>query len=205
VWANFGLRALPISCYGNFTEDSMDSILWANSEIGMMTKQGGGTSLYLGELRSRGSAISTGGFSEGAVHFAKVTDTIVDVCKQSDVRRGACAVYLPIEHEDIEEFLKIKHEGHPIQKLQFGVTVTDEWMQSMIDGDKSKRKIWAKVIKSRTDIGFPYIMFVDNANNQAPECYKKYEKEIKATNLCMTGDKKLLLIKGYLQLRSFMI
>lgn len=184
VWANFGLRALPISCFGSACNDTMESILGTNSEIGMMTKQGGGTSLYLGDLRHRGAPISTGGASEGAVHFARLTDSIIDICKQADVRRGACAVYLPMDHPDIEEFLEIKHEGHPIQNLQSGVTIKDSWMEDMIAGDKSKRKLWAKVIKSRVDVGFPYILFVDNANNAAPECYKKYGKVIKASNLC---------------------
>jgi ribonucleoside-diphosphate reductase alpha chain len=184
VWSNFGLKALPISCFGSYTEDTLESILSTNKEIGMMSKYGGGTSLYLGDIRPRGSEISTGGVSDGPVHFAKITDTIIDTCKQSETRRGNCAVTLPIGHPDILEFLTIKHEGSPIQNLQFGVTVKDDWMQEMIDGDKSKRKIWAKVIKSRSDIGFPYIMFVDNANNAAPECYEKYGKTIKASNLC---------------------
>ena len=184
VWANFGVRGLPISCFGSYSDDTMDNILHSNSEIGMMTKHGGGTSLYLGDIRSRGSEISTGGFADGPVHFARITDTIIDVCKQASVRRGSCAVYIPIEHGDIEEFLEIKHEGNPIQNLQFGVTVTDEWMESMIEGDRKKRKIWAKVLKSRTSIGFPYIVFIDNANNHAPEVYKKYKKLIVASNLC---------------------
>jgi len=184
VWANFGLRALPISCYTSYAEDTMEGILYANSEIGMMSKQGGGTSLFLGDLRPRGAKISSGGTSDGPVHFAKLTDTIIDICKQADTRRGSCAVYLPIEHPDIAEFLQIKHEGNPIQNLQYGVTVSDHFMNEMVNGDKEKRKIWAKVIASRSDIGFPYIIFTDNANNAAPVEYKKNNKEIKCSNLC---------------------
>lgn len=184
VWANFGLRALPISCYGSYSEDTMEGILYANSEVGMMSKQGGGTSLFLGDLRPRGSVISSGGLSDGPINFAKLTDTMVDIAKQADTRRGACAVYLPVEHPDIEEFLQIKHEGHPIQNLQYGVTVTDEFMNGMIEGDKDKRRIWAKVISSRSDIGFPYVIFIDNANNNSPKEYKENGKKIVASNLC---------------------
>jgi len=184
VWANFGLRALPISCYTSYTEDTMHGILHANSEIGMMSKHGGGTALYLGDIRPRGSSISSGGMADGPVHFARLTDTIVDIAKQADTRRGSCAVYLPIEHKDIEEFLQIKHEGNPIQNLQYGVTVTDEWMQSMIDGDRDKRKVWAKVLSSRSDIGFPYVIFIDNANNAAPKEYRDKGKKIYCSNLC---------------------
>ncbi len=184
VWSNFGLRALPISCYTSYAEDTMEGILYANSEIGMMSKQGGGTALYLGEIRPRGSKISSGGTADGPVHFAKLTNTIIDVAKQADTRRGSCAVYLPIEHPDVEEFLQIKHEGNPIQNLQYGVTVSDNFMNEMLEGDKEKRKIWAKVIASRSDIGFPYILFSDNANNAAPVEYKYKDKKIYSSNLC---------------------
>lgn len=184
VWANFGRRALPISCFGVFADDTMESILYANSEIGMMSKQGGGTEIYLGELRPRGAKISTGGKSEGAVHFAKLTNAMIDVCKQADVRRGSCAAYLPIDHGDIQEFLEIGSEGNPIQDLQYGVCIPDSWMEEMIAGDSVKRKIWAKVIESRINKGFPYLFFTDEVNRSAPEVYKKYNKKIHASNLC---------------------
>jgi len=183
VWSNFGYeKSLPISCYGTHVDDSLDSILNGGREIGLMTKYGGGTSMYLGNIRSRGSAISIGGKADGPVHYAKMYDTIIDVCKQGETRRGACAVYLPIEHDDIDEFLEIGSEGNPIQNLQFGVTVTDEWLQSMKDGDSKKRSTWAKVIQKRNEFGFPYIMFKDNSNNNTP--YKDLGMEIVASNLC---------------------
>tara|TARA_R100000808_G_scaffold4717_1_gene15002 strand:+ start:12785 stop:14410 length:1626 start_codon:yes stop_codon:yes gene_type:complete len=183
VWINFGKqKGLPISCYGSNIDDNLDSILNASREIGMMSKYGGGTSAYLGNIRPRGSVISTGGKADGPVHYARMYDTTVDVCKQSEARRGACAVYLPVEHSDIEEFLDIGTEGNPIQNLQYGVTVTSEWMQSMKEGDKAKRKIWAKVIQRRSEFGFPYIMFKDNSNDNSP--YKELGLEITASNLC---------------------
>jgi ribonucleoside-diphosphate reductase alpha chain len=183
VWINFGKeKGLPISCYGSNIDDTLDSILNAGREIGMMSKYGGGTSAYLGNIRARGSKISTGGTADGPVHYARVYDTVVDVCKQSEARRGACAVWLPVEHEDIMEFLDIGSEGNPIQNLQYGVTVTDNWINDMKGGDPSKRKIWAKIIQRRNEFGFPYIMFKDNSNNNTP--YKELGMEITASNLC---------------------
>ena len=162
VWINFGKqKGLPISCYGSNIDDNLDSILNASREIGMMSKYGGGTSAFLGNIRPRGTSISTGGKADGPVHYAKMYDTTVDVCKQSEARRGACAVYLPIEHGDISEFLDIGTEGNPIQNLQYGITITDEWMSDMVAGDTDKRKVWAKVIQRRSEFGFPYIMFKD--------------------------------------------
>lgn len=183
VWINFGKqKGLPISCYGSNVDDNLDSILNAAREIGMMSKYGGGTSVFLGNIRKRGAVISTGGTADGPVHYARVYDTVVDVCKQSEARRGACAAYLPVEHSDILEFLDVGTEGNPIQNLQYGVTVTDKWIEEMKAGDSEKRKIWAKIIQRRNEFGFPYIMFKDNSNNNSP--YKELGMEITASNLC---------------------
>ena len=183
VWINFGKqKGLPISCYGSNVDDNLDSILNASREIGMMSKYGGGTSVFLGNIRPRGAEISTGGTADGPVHYARMYDTTVDVCKQSEARRGACAAWLPVEHPDILEFLDIGTEGNPIQNLQYGVTVTDKWIEEMKEGDADKRKVWAKVIQRRNEFGFPYIMFKDNSNNNSP--YKELGMDITASNLC---------------------
>jgi ribonucleoside-diphosphate reductase alpha chain len=183
VWINFGKdKGLPISCYGSNVDDTLDSILNGSREIGMMSKYGGGTSVYLGNIRARGTSISTGGTADGPVHYARMYDTTVDVCKQSEARRGACAAWLPVEHSDILEFLDIGSDGNPIQNLQFGVTVGDTWITDMKAGDVDKRKIWAKIIQKRNEFGFPYIMFKDNSNNNSP--YKELGLDITASNLC---------------------
>lgn len=183
VWINFGkAKGLPISCYGSNVDDNLDSILNAGREIGMMSKYGGGTSVYLGNIRPRGTEITTGGTADGPVHYARIYDTVVDVCKQSEARRGACAAWLPAEHPDVLEFLEIGGEGNPIQNLQFGITVTDKWIEEMKEGDSDKRKIWAKIIQKRNEFGFPYIMFKDNSNNNSP--YKELGMDITASNLC---------------------
>ena len=185
IWANFGKdRGLPISCFGSYIDDTMEEILYTVSEVGMMSKLGGGTSAYFGHLRSRGSEIKSGGNSSGPVHFMELFETVTNVVSQSNVRRGSFAGYLNVEHPDVEEFLSIRNEGHPIQNMSFGVTVSDKWMRSMIDGDKDKRKIWGKIIKKRFESGYPYIMFSDNVNNNKPQVYKDKHKTIWASNLC---------------------
>lgn len=185
IWANFGTnRGLPISCYGSQMEDSMDSILLAHAEVGMMTKLGGGTSAYFGKLRSRGAPINQSGVSSGAVHFMKLFDTQMNIISQGKVRRGNFAAYLPIDHADIIEFLNIRHESSFIQDISFGVCVPSYWLQEMIDGDAEKRKIWAKVLESRANVGYPYIFFTDNANNNAPDVYRDNNMSITHTNLC---------------------
>lgn len=183
VWTNFGTkRGLPISCFGSMIEDTMESILYSHAEVGMMTKHGGGTSAYFGKLRGRGEPIKQNGESSGSVHFMSLFENLINVVSQGTTRRGNFAAYLPIDHKDILEFLSIRNEGHMIQDLSFGVCVPDAWMQAMIDGDKEKRIVWAKVLESRTNKGYPYIIFIDNANKNKPDCYK--DLPITHSNLC---------------------
>jgi ribonucleoside-diphosphate reductase alpha chain len=185
VWSNFGRkRGLPISCFGSYVPDTMEGIMTKASEVAIMTKHGGGTSAYFGDVRGRGSSISTGGESTGAVHFMELFDKLMSVVSQGNVRRGSFAAYLPIEHPDIEEFLKLKSEGNSIQDLSFGITVTDAWLKAMRDGDKDKRKIWSLAIKKKFETGYPYIVFIDTMNAQAPQVYKDRNLKIKNSNLC---------------------
>ena len=185
VWSNFGKeRGLPISCFGSHIDDDIGNILYSQSEVGMMSKLGGGTSGYFGKIRHRGAEIKDNGQASGAVHLMKLFESMVDVVSQGSVRRGRFSPYLPIDHPDIMEFLEIGTEGNPIQELTHGVTVTNDWMQKMIDGDNDKRTVWAKVLQSRGEIGYPYIFFTDNANNNAADVYKDKKLPIYASNLC---------------------
>ena len=185
VWSNFGKkRGLPISCFGSNVSDDMGNILFSQSEVGMMSKLGGGTSGYFGHIRHRGAAVKNNGEASGSVHIMQLFESMVDVVSQGSVRRGRFSPYLPVEHKDILEFLDIGTEGNPIQELTHGVTVTDKWMEEMIQGDQEKRNIWAKVIQRRGEIGYPYIFYKDKANNAAPEVFKDNNHSINASNLC---------------------
>ncbi|SIQ83312.1 ribonucleoside-diphosphate reductase alpha chain [Alkalispirochaeta americana] len=185
IWSNFGTeKGLPISCFGGHLSDSMSSILYAQAEAGMMSKFGGGTSGYFGDLRHRGAPIRMNGESSGAVHFMQLFETIVNVVSQGSTRRGHFAPYLPIEHPDIGEFLEIGTEGNLIQNLTHGVTVSDSWMQSMVGGDQEKRALWAKVIQRRVEIGYPYIVFTDTVNRNTVDVYKDKGLRITHSNLC---------------------
>jgi ribonucleoside-diphosphate reductase alpha chain len=185
IWANMGTeRGLPISCFNVYVPDSVESITHKLGEVIMQTKIGGGTSGYFGALRERGCAVSDNGKSSGAVSFMRLFDTAMDTISQGGVRRGAFAAYLDIDHPDIEEFLTIKSIGSPIQNLFYAVCVPDYWMQEMIDGDRRKREIWAKVLESRQQKGLPYIFFSDNVNKDKPQVYKDKNMPIYGSNLC---------------------
>ena len=185
IWANFGRkRGLPVSCYGSYIEDRMDCILENQAEVGKHTKKWAGTSAYFGSLRGRGVEISSGGTSSGAVHFMELFDKVSSVVSQSNVRRGSFAAYLPIDHPDIKEFLRIKSEGHSIQDLSLAVCIDNQWMRDLIQGDRKKRGVWASLIRKRFETGYPYIFFTDTVNESAPKAYKDKRLKIHASNLC---------------------
>jgi len=185
VWANFGKkRGLPVSCFGSNVADNIESILYTQAEVGEMSKMGGGTSGYFGNIRGRGAEITDNGLAPGAVHFMNLFESVVDNISQGSTRRGRFSPYLPIEHPDIMEFLEIGTEGAPIQELTHAVTVTDEFMNEMIAGDAEKRAAWAKVIQRRGEIGYPYIMFHDTMNKNTVDVYKDKGATIYNSNLC---------------------
>jgi ribonucleoside-diphosphate reductase alpha chain len=184
------------NCFGSHIQDTMESILSTQAEVGMMTKNGGGTSAYFGDIRPRGSKITNNGESSGSVHFMQLFENQINIISQGSTRRGQFAPYLPVDHKDILEFLSIRSEGSPLQNVSTGVTVSDEWLNSMIEGDKEKRKIWAKVIESRTNTGYPYIFFTDNVNNNTVDVYKDKNMKITHSNLCVTGDQRVVSDRG---------
>lgn len=187
VWTNFGTdRGLPISCFGSYIDDSVESILGTIAEIGTMSKYGGGTSGYFGKLRGRGAKITNNGASNGSKSFLELFQSCAHSMNQGSVRRGYFSAYQDIDHPDFQEWLNIRSEGDPIQHITWGACVNTKWLEEMKAGDAEKRKTWAKVIQKRFETGLPYIFYSDNANNHesTPEVYRG-KGLIKASNMCV--------------------
>ena len=182
VWSNFGKdKGFPIACNGTYAGDSVKSILEAACEVGNQSSKGAGTSIYIGDIRPSGSAISSGGISDGPLNFCRIYDTVTDVISQGSTRRGACAVYIDIDHPDIMEFFDIRTERSPIQHLSWGVCISDEFIDSIDKGTASpkRKETWLRMIKSRIETGYPYLFFTDTVNRLSP-----FEETIHASNLC---------------------
>jgi ribonucleoside-diphosphate reductase alpha chain len=189
VAANFGTsRALPISCYSVHLSDSVSSIYSHLKEVAQLSKNGGGVGVYMGDVRPAGAPISGGGKSTGIVPWAQQYDLAARVVSQGGVRRGSFAIYLPIDHPDVPELLRAKDhsKGDPRKFIDSNValTVTDEWVESMIAGDTKKQELFGEVIKTRLLSGSPYLVYIDNANRQNPQCYVDRGLSVKTSNLC---------------------
>lgn len=189
VLSNLGSdRGLPISCNSIHVDDSITSIFDKNHELAMLSKNGAGVGIYLGDVRGRGSNIRGNGQSEGVIPWSKVYDTTTVSVNQGSTRRGASALYLPIEHADIAEFINIRRptgdQNRRCLNINHGVCITDAWMQSALDGDAEKRAVWSEILKTRVETGEPYLLFIDAVNRANPACYAHNNLSVKTSNIC---------------------
>jgi ribonucleoside-diphosphate reductase alpha chain len=189
VLSNLGTeRGMPISCFGIDTDDSIEGIALANSELMRLSSQGGGVGIGVSRIRGRGKSISGNGVSEGVVPWVKIYDSTILATNQGSVRRGAASVNLNINHPDIEEFLMIRRPKGDVNRqclnMHQCVVIDDEFMNRVEERDPKALKLWGEILKTRLETGEPYIMFEDNVNNANPEAYKKNNLHVSMTNIC---------------------
>lgn len=189
VCSNMGSnRGLPISCFAGYIPDSVDGIMTSMHELASMSKYGGGVAQHYNDVRGRGSIIAGNGYSDGVVPFMKIQDSTTIGISQGGTRRGATASYLPIEHPDIEEFLKIrKPQGDPNRQclnIHHAVCVSDQFMDKIKNGDEKARYLWKEILKTRFETGEPYLFFSDTVNRENPECYKNNNLSVLGSNIC---------------------
>ena len=201
VLSNMGTsRGLPISCNSIHVGDSIRSIFDKQTELAVLSKNGAGVGIYVGDVRGRGASISGNGKSEGVIPWLKCYDSTTVAVSQGSVRRGASAVYLPIEHSDIEEFINIRRPVGDVNRrclnLHHAVCISDNFMQAVQNGGSHERNLWKEVLRARFETGEPYLFFTDNVERQKPECYVKNNLDIKTSNICVTGDQRVVTSNG---------
>ena len=189
VLSNMGTeRGMPISCFGIDTDDSIEGIALANSELMRLSSQGGGVGIGVSRIRGRGKAISGNGVSEGVVPWVKIYDSTILATNQGSVRRGAASVNLNVNHPDIEEFLMIRRPKGDVNRqclnMHQCVVIDDEFMNRVEEKDPKAIRLWGEILKTRLETGEPYIMFEDNINNTNPKAYKKNNLHVSMTNIC---------------------
>jgi ribonucleoside-diphosphate reductase alpha chain len=189
VLSNLGTeRGMPISCFGVDTDDSIEGIAGANSELMRLTSQGGGVGIGTSRIRGRGKEIAGNGTSEGVVPWIKMYDSTILATNQGSVRRGAASVNLHINHPDIEEFLMIRRPKGDVNRQCLNVhqcvVIDDDFMNKLEDKEPRALRLWGDILKTRLETGEPYIMFEDNVNNANPEAYKKNNLHVSMTNIC---------------------
>lgn len=205
VLANAGTdRGLPISCFLNETEDSLDQIVALWTENAYLASHGGGIGSFWGNVRSNSEKVKAGGTAVGVIPFIKVMESLSLAIDQGSLRRGAAAAYLPIHHPEIEEFLELRKPtgGDHNRKalyLHHGVTITDAFMQAVEKGEMwdlvspkdghlvkqvPARDLWIRLLTMRIETGEPYVIFIDHVNRGRPVHHKQLGLDVKMSNLC---------------------
>lgn len=197
-------RGLPISCFLNESTDSLEGIVNLWNENVWLASLGGGIGSYWGNLRSIGEQVGRNGKTSGVIPFIRVMDSLTLAISQGSLRRGSAAIYLPISHPEIEEFIDLRRPtgGDPNRKalnLHNAVVIPDSFMRS-VEADEdwplvspkdkavvrrvSARSLWVRVLTARVETGEPYLLFIDHVNRAVPEHQKLAGLSVKMSNLC---------------------
>ncbi len=197
-------RGLPISCFLNEAADSLEGIVGLWNENVWLASKGGGIGSYWGNLRSIGEKVGQNGKTSGVIPFIRVMDSLTLAISQGSLRRGSAAVYLPVSHPEIEEFVEMRRPtgGDPNRKalnLHHGILLPDAFMRA-VEADEawpllspkdgvvvrkiSARALWIRILLARIETGEPYLVFSDHVNRARPEHQKLAGLEVKTSNLC---------------------
>lgn len=197
-------RGLPISCFLNEAEDSLQGIVDLWNENVWLAARGGGIGSYWGNLRSIGEKVGRNGKTSGIIPFIRVMDSLTLAISQGSLRRGSAACYLPVHHPEIEEFIELRRPtgGDPNRKalnLHHGIVITDAFMRAVENGEEwglvsphdgsvirkvSARDLWIRMLTARVETGEPYMLFIDHVNKALPEQQKLAGLSVKMSNLC---------------------
>jgi ribonucleoside-diphosphate reductase alpha chain len=197
-------RGLPISCFLNETQDSLEDIVALWNENVWLASLGGGIGSYWGNVRSIGEKVGRNGKTSGIVPFIRVMDSLTLAISQGSLRRGSAAIYLPIWHPEIEDFIEIRRPtgGDPNRKalnLHHGVLVNNAFMIAVENDDEftlrspkdnsvvskvKARELWIRLLTARIETGEPYIIYIDHVNDRIPDHHKMAGLNVKMSNLC---------------------
>lgn len=199
VLANTGTnRGMSVSCSGSTIEDSIDGFYGTLHETAMLTKNGFGTSAYLGDIRPRGTKIAAGGKASGVLPVVKAyIQTMRDVA-QGTQRRGAWAGYIEIDHGDFDELAD--HCMHEPDDMNIGWIIKQSFIDKCNQSDTEALRRFRKALKLKMVHGRGYFCFIDKINANKPESYVNNDLSVKASNLCVAPETLVLTDKGQVQI-----
>ena len=184
VLSNMGTGfGCPVSCSGGEVPDSVFGFYGAQQEAAVLSKNGFGTSGYLGKIRHRGAPIN--GVKGGASGVLPVLKDFIQMSRdisQGSQRRGAWAGYIEIDHPDFYEIVNFISKTPDDANL--GWVVTDEFIARLDANDTETVLRYQLALKTKMITGKGYFFFVDRVNNLSPQMYKDKGLRVNASNLC---------------------
>jgi len=196
-------RGLPISCYLNSVDDSLEGIVNTWNENVWLASRGGGIGTYWGSVRGIGEPVGLNGKTSGIIPFVRVMDSLTLAISQGSLRRGSAACYLDISHPEIEEFLEIRKPSGDFNRkalnLHHGVLIPDAFMEAVRNGAEwdlkspkdgsvratvDARSLFQKLVETRLATGEPYIIYSDHVNKAMPKHHRELGLKVSTSNLC---------------------
>lgn len=178
VLSNVGTdRGCPVSCSGGYVEDSIHGFYSAQYEAAMLSKNGFGISSYLGDIRPRGSKISTGGTASGVLPVIKEFVAVSKNVTQGGIRRGAWAGYLDIDHDDFDEV--VNYLLNNPDDLNLGWNIPNSFVDKLEASDPEALRRFKRVLYVKAITGKGYFFFVDKVNAR-----NTLDLPVLASNLC---------------------
>ena len=183
VLSNMGADGgCPVSCSGNYVGDSIREFYRSQEENAILSKNGFGTSSYLGAIRERGSAISAGGLASGILPVLRGFIQLSRDVSQGNTRRGAWAGYLELEHGDFWEIADYM-KNHP-DDCNVGWLVTDKFIDKLDSNDSDSIARYQRALQVKMITGKGYFVMIDKINAANPAMYAEHGLKVKASNLC---------------------
>ena len=184
VLSNMGTGVgCPVSCSGNYVPDSVYSFYGTQQENAVLSKNGFGTSSYIGGIRPRGAKIN--GMKGSASGVLPVFKDFVQMSRdisQGSQRRGAWAGYVEIDHGDFFELVNYITKNP--DDANIGWNISDKFIARLEAGDKDAIDRYQKALKLKMITGKGYFQFIDKVNKLNPQMYKDLGLTVKASNLC---------------------
>ena len=191
-------KAMPISCFLTFVQDTLEGLIDHSSELRWLSVKGGGVGGHWSEVRSVSEK------SPGPIPFLQTVNSDMTAYRQGHTRKGSYAAYMDICHPDIIEFINMRIPSGDFNRkclnLHHAVNITDAFMSAvyndfdwdLIDpNDKTvretvkARRIWELLLETRYRTGEPYLHFIDTSNRELPLPMKKKGLRINGSNLCI--------------------
>ena len=183
VLANMGTnRGCSVSCSGGYVGDSVYDFYDAQREVAVLSKNGFGTSSYIGDIRERGTPISSGGVASGVLPVLRDFVQLSRDVSQGNTRRGAWAGYVELDHGDFWEICD-HIINHP-DDCNVGWNVTKDFMDRLDSGNQDAVARYQRAMKVKMVTGKGYFFFVDKVNEANPPMYAEHGLKVKASNLC---------------------
>jgi ribonucleoside-diphosphate reductase alpha chain len=189
-------RVTPYNCFVSPTiSDSMTGIMDVAAKAAETMRLGGGIGYDFSPIRPYKDRIkSLDSSASGPVSFMGIFDAICKTISSAGHRRGAQMGVLRVDHPDIMEFIRAKHNSDNLTNFNISVGITDEFMEAVKAGSSfdlrfggkvydtvQARDLWDHIMRSNWDWAEPGVLFIDRINEMNNLWYCE---NIAATNPC---------------------